>query len=116
MKVKDTYIRNATMVRVVDGDTVDLNVDLGCDISVKMRCRLDGINAPEMKTAEGKASKAYLEQLFPAGTELVVQTVKDRKEKYGRYLAVLFGDGVTGSVNDALVAQGLAASYDGGKR
>ncbi len=114
--IKETYVRNAKVLKVVDGDTVGFTVDLGCDIKLDMSCRLNGINAPEKNTAEGKVSKAWMEQTLPVGADVVVQTVKDRKEKYGRYLAVVFLPGQTKSINDQMVEQGLAKPYDGGAR
>lgn len=115
-KVQDTYVRNAKVLKVVDGDTVKLEVDLGCDIGIKMTCRLDGINAPEKATAEGKVAKAWLELQLPENTPVVVQTVKDRKEKYGRYLAVVYLPVSDISLNDQLVSNGLAKSYHGEAR
>lgn len=115
-KPKETYTRNAKVNSVVDGDTVDLQVDLGCDISINMRCRLNGINAPEKNTAAGKVSKAWMDKTLPAGTDVVVQTVKDQKEKYGRYLAVVFLPDTATSINDQMIAQGLAKEYHGEAR
>lgn len=115
-KPKETYVRNAKINKVIDGDTVDLQVDLGFDLTALMRCRLDGINAPEKNTAEGKVSQAWMAQTLPIGSDVVVQTVKDKKEKYGRYLAVVFLPGQAKSINDQLVEQGLAKPYDGGAR
>jgi micrococcal nuclease len=90
------YIYKAELVRVVDGDTVDLIIDLGFDTSRKERFRLYGIDAPEMRTAAGKAAKAWLwEALQPLET-IYVQTVqletKAKRDKYGRFLAVLYSD------------------------
>lgn len=82
---------------VVDGDTVDLTLDLGFRISVRDRFRLYGpdptgsfgLDAPELSTPEGKEAKDWLAARL-AGADLVVRTVKDRREKYGRPLAVLY--------------------------
>ena len=108
---KDIYVRNAKVIRVVDGDTAEFNVDLGCDIRINMMCRLEGINAPEKVTAAGKASKAWLEIVLPPGTDVTIQTVKDKKEKYGRYLAAVYIPGSVQSLNEDMVKQGLAAAY-----
>lgn len=113
---KETYIRNAKVERVVDGDTLVLNVDLGCDVFVNMTTRLEGINAPEKNTTEGLLSKKWLEDKLPVNSSVVVQTVKDKKEKYGRYLAVIYKDKEQVSVNDEMVKNNLAVSYSGGKR
>ena len=91
------FTYSAKLIEVVDGDTVDLLIDLGFGVHVKERCRLYGIDAPEMPTEAGKAAKAYLESLLGAATgELFVATrkmtrkPKEKTDKYGRYLAVLY--------------------------
>ena len=93
------YIYKAELIRVVDGDTVDLIIDLGFDTSRRERFRLYGIDAPEMRTKEGKAAKAWLEDafLFRKPLEAIyVQTIqlstKAKRDKYGRFLAVLYGE------------------------
>ena len=114
------YERHATVVRVVDGDTLHLNVDLGCDIEVAMTVRLSGLNAPEMSTVEGKAAKAYVEQwVEERGPRFVVRTEKDKREKYGRYLADLLpfdAEPFTDSLCQALLTYRYAVPYSGGKR
>ena len=90
----------AKLIEVIDGDTVDLLIDLGFGVHVKERCRLYGIDAPEMPTEAGKAAKAHLESLLGATGELFVATrkmtrkPKEKTDKYGRYLAVLYGGNV----------------------
>jgi micrococcal nuclease len=88
------YIYKAELIRVVDGDTVDLIIDLGFDTLRKERFRLYGIDAPEMRTEAGKEAKAWLwEALQPLET-IYVQTIqlstKAKRDKYGRFLAVLY--------------------------
>ena len=92
----------AKLIEVIDADTVDLLIDLGFGVHVKERCRLYGIDAPEMPTAQGQAAKAYLESLLGTATgDLHVQTIKmtrkpkEKTDKYGRYLAVLYDGGRT---------------------
>jgi micrococcal nuclease len=89
------YIYKADLIRVVDGDTVDLIIDLGFDTSRIERFRLYGIDAPEMNTAEGKAAKAWLEDAIRPPEPIYVQTIqlstKAKRDKYGRFLAVLYG-------------------------
>ena len=91
------FTYQAKLIEVIDGDTVDLLIDLGFGVHVQERCRLYGIDAPEMPTEAGKAAKAYLESLLGAATgELFVATrkmtrkPKEKTDKYGRYLAVLY--------------------------
>ena len=122
----------AKLIEVIDGDTVDLLIDLGFGVHVKERCRLYGIDAPEMPTEAGKAAKAHLESLVGADTgELFVATrkmtrkPKEKTDKYGRYLAVLYVGGnvdmfihgdqmessvrkMHGSINFAMVSAGHA--------
>ena len=91
----------AKLIEVIDGDTVDLLIDLGFGVHVKERCRLYGIDAPEIETDAGKAAKAYLGSLLGASIELFVATrkmtrkPKEKTDKYGRYLAVLYDGGNT---------------------
>lgn len=107
------YDYPAKVSAVVDGDTLDLIRDAGADIFQHMRIRLDKINAPEMNTAEGRAAKAWLsEQIAKSGGNIYVVTIKDKKEKYGRYLGIfwLWGEDPTTipSINDRMVSAGHA--------
>jgi micrococcal nuclease len=102
----------ATVDRVVDGDTMDLTVDLGFEISKIVRIRLMGLDAPETWTRDGKEVKRRLAGLLEG--KAVVLVPVDKEEKFGRILAVVYlGDM---DVNTMLVKQGLAKRYDGGKR
>lgn len=113
---KENYVRNATVVKVIDGDTVDLDVDLGFSIRQTDRFRLTGIDAPEKNTEAGMVTKQWLENTLPPGKEVVIATSKDKKEKYGRYLAVIYTKEFETSVNGVLIQNGLAKAYFGGKR
>jgi micrococcal nuclease len=90
------YIYKAELIRVVDGDTVDLVIDLGFDTSRHERFRLYGIDAPEIRFEAGKASKAWLWYALQPLESIYVQTIqlstKAKRDKYGRFLAVLYGD------------------------
>jgi micrococcal nuclease len=103
------YDYAARVVRVVDGDTLHLDVDLGFDILRRDTFRLAGINAPELRTVEGQLAKEWLELWLRDARELRITTVKDRKERYGRYLAWLWADGV--NVNEAMMQAGHAVPY-----
>jgi len=117
--LKERYVYDATVTRVIDGDTVDTLLDLGVDVGVSIRFRLYGINAPEMRgpsSDRGKASKARLEQMLPVGSKVVVLTHKDKQEKYGRYLGEFFpaSDIATIgeiSINQQMVREGYAVEY-----
>lgn len=119
------YTYRAQVLRVVDGDTLDLMVSLGFDVHHKARVRLAGINTPESygPTAcdEGRAAKQFLTDLLPVNTTVVVKTSKDRKEKYGRFLAEVYlldakGEVLPQTVNAVMVERGHAKVYDGGAR
>lgn len=100
---------DALILKVVDGDTVDLRIDLGFSTFTDMRVRLYGINAPEMNTQAGKDAKAFLLTLVHEGTVVTIRTIKDKQEKYGRYLAIIYAE--VGSVNTAMVDNGHAVPY-----
>lgn len=105
------YEYQATVIRVVDGDTVDLNVDLGLNTFTKERVRLYGINAPEKNTPQGPLSTARLKELLPVGIGVTITTFKDKKEKYGRYLAVITFPGRDRSINQQMVDEHFAVPY-----
>lgn len=108
------YDYQAKVVNIHDGDTVTLDVDLGFNVHRTDNFRLYGINAPELVTPEGKVALAYLLTLVKVGDTVEVKTIKDNREKYGRYLGVILNGTVI--INDAMVAAGHAVPYSGGKR
>ena|SRR3982750_149539 len=115
MKVYRTY--PAILTRVVDGDTVFLEVDLGFRVFGAFEFRLYGINCPEMNTPEGKAAKQFTMDWFTQSNvqgEVLVESQKD-PEKYGRWLGMILPRESTtdGSLNSALMAAGHAKPYFG---
>lgn len=99
----------AKVVRVVDGDTVDFDMDLGLYLTKRERLRLAGLNAPEVRGPErkdGLESQAWLEARLPVGKTVLVHTYKDKKGKYGRYMADIW-DGDT-LLNRAMIEAGMA--------
>lgn len=102
------YDYRVKVLRVVDGDTLHVTVDLGFDQRVDKSLRLYGINCPEMNTPEGVAAKAFVEKLVSRVTFL--RTVKDRREKYGRYLGTLY-DSQWKDLNQEIIEAGHAVSY-----
>jgi micrococcal nuclease len=104
------YEYNATVVRVVDGDTVLLDVDLGFYTYVRMSCRLAGINCRELNEPGGSQARTYLASMLTAGAGVVVTSVKP--DKYaGRFDAILTLKGI--SINNEMVKTGYAAIWDG---
>jgi micrococcal nuclease len=113
------YEYSATLIKIVDGDTVDVLIDLGFNTTKKERVRLLGIDTPESATKDlaekklGIEAKEYITQWFTKNTPFRLQTTKD--DKYGRILGVFTGlDGKT--LNTRLVDEGYAWAYDGGTK
>ena len=100
------YKYSATVIKVVDGDTVDLNLDLGFKLRFQLRGRLTGINAPEGKQTE---AADWLHQQLPIGKIVTVET-KKTQEKYGRWLVTIFLDDK--NLNLELLEKGLAFPYE----
>lgn len=94
---------------VTDGDTVVITLDLGMRIFHTSVFRVYGINAPETSTSEGKKVKEYVKYVLPVGKDVLVKTYKDKKEKYGRYLAEIEYDGI--NLGSELISKGMAATY-----
>jgi micrococcal nuclease len=90
------YIYKAELIRVIDGDTVELMIDQGFSNFTKQTMRLYGIDAPEMNTLAGKAAKAWLWEALQPLEAIYVQTIqletKAKRDKYGRFLAVLYDE------------------------
>jgi micrococcal nuclease len=112
------YVKKVT--KVVDGDTIDVDIDLGFDISFSSRVRLAGIDTPESRTKDlaekalGLEAKAYLKHAIDSAKAVVIKTEKmNSSEKYGRILGWLYLDGDTVSVNDHMINDGHAWGYLG---
>lgn len=110
----------AEVARVVDGDTVDIVIDLGFSISKKERIRVGGIDTPESRTRDlaekklGLEAKDHLENKLATAQIIIVKTEKE--DKYGRFLGWFYLDGATVSLNETMIAEGYAWAYDGGKK
>ena len=103
------------IVKVVDGDTIDVNIDLGFHITLNQRVRLKGINASETRTLDpeekkkGLEAKEWLKKELSREGEWVIETTKE--DKYGRILGTLYfvGDPVT--INERMLNEGIARPY-----
>jgi micrococcal nuclease len=124
MADKDPYIyRIRSIHKVVDGDTIDADIDLGFDISLTKRIRLAGIDTPESRTTDayekklGLEVKEWLKHRLEGADDIIIKTkLPDSSEKYGRILGYLFINGESVSVNTQMIAEGYAWSYDGGTK
>jgi micrococcal nuclease len=129
------YQYKAIIQKVVDGDTLEIAIDLGLSMWVHdEKVRLYGVNTPEVygvkkgspEWEHGNKASEFVKSVLKEKDEIIVETIKDKKEKYGRYLAVVFikidpilisglsGIRSTGQyhcLNDILIGKGFAESY-----
>jgi len=112
------YVRKVE--NVVDGDTIDVLIDLGFDILFQSRVRLAGIDTPESRTKDlaekalGLEAKEYLKKALKDAKSVVIKTEKmDSSEKYGRILGWVYVNGDTISINDKMINDGYAWGYLG---
>ncbi len=104
----DLYTYRAYVVEVIDGDTFRAIVDLGFEFVTEQKLRLRGLDAPELDTLEGKASKSFLESKLKKGAPVLIRT--EKSDKYDRYLADVFVDGKY--LNEELVEKKLAVAVE----
>lgn len=108
------YVYDVDVISVYDGDTLNVDIDLGFSIWIKDKSlRLLGIDAPEVKGAtreQGLVVRDWLRSKVKQGKNIIIQTFKDESDKYGRYLAVLYIDGV--NINQLMLDEGLVRSYN----
>ena len=114
------YIYNAIVTHVVDGDTVDVDIDLGFDVYLKdQRIRLLGVDTPESRTRDelekqfGLLAKAIVEGFCPVGEKILIETHLDLKGKYGRILGVLWVDNNSLNLNQFLIDERYGVKYEG---
>jgi len=117
------YEYKVKVVEVIDGDTIDVVIDLGFDIFTNKRIRLYGIDCPESRTSDlhekklGIEAKEYLKKLLGNASNVIIKTLStDAYEKYGRVLGQVYIDSSVISVNDLMISHGYAWSYDGGTK
>jgi micrococcal nuclease len=112
------YEYGCKVTRVVDGDTIDVDLDLGFDIIYKCRVRLYGIDTPESRTrnkdekARGKLAAKFLQDAISNGKHVILQTqLKDSKGKFGRVLASVIVDEI--DINQQMIENYMAVKYKG---
>ena len=124
MADKDPYIyRIRSVHKVVDGDTIDADIDLGFDISLTKRIRLAGIDTPESRTTDanekklGLEVKEWLKERLNFAKDIIIKTeLPDSTEKYGRIIGHLYVNGEETSINNQMITEGYAWEYDGGTK
>ena len=112
------YEYNCKIDRVVDGDTVDVDIDLGFDVwMLKQRIRLYGVDTPESRTRDkvekvfGNLAKEFVEKRLPVGSKQILRTKLDGKGKFGRILGEFVIDETT--INRLLIESNNAVEYHG---
>ena len=108
------------LINVIDGDTIDVDIDLGFDISLLRRVRMAGIDTPESRTTDkaekvlGLEAKEYLKKMIKDAKKIVIKTeLPDSSEKYGRILGWVYIDDANKSINEQMIADGYAWGYMG---
>lgn len=110
------YTYKSLIIKVIDGDTIDVLGDLGFRVSIELRLRLYGINTPELRSPDpqerlrAQSAKARLIELTQNPAVLIKSHKPFHTEKFGRWLAeVVNADGV--NINRALIDEGLAIPF-----
>ncbi len=114
----------ATLVKVIDGDTIDVMIDLGFKIHHKARVRLYGVNTPESRTKDlaekqmGLKAKSFTEDWLTRHKTFTIHTIAGKDDKYGRILALVYSSDEiksesTACLNEDIVSSGYARAYFG---
>ena len=112
------YEYNAKLSKVIDGDTIDANIDLGFQTFVKQRIKLYGVDTPQSRSKdekekeEGIKAKNRLIELLPR--EFKVRTVLNKRGKFGRVLGYVYApnpDGTEININETMIKEGYATKY-----
>ena len=116
------YEYRCKVVKIIDGDTVDVDIDLGFGVWLKKeRIRMYGIDTPESRTRDleekkyGNAAKEFITGMLDDGGGIVLKTRKDKEGKYGRILGELWRttDFADKSINDYMIEKHHAVAYHG---
>ncbi len=111
------------LYRVVDGDTIEIDIDLGFDVAIHKMVRLAGIDTPESRTKDayekklGLEAKEWLKTRLKDAESIRIKTEKpDSTEKFGRILGWLYTGNEPVSINETMIQEGYAWSYLGEKK
>lgn len=122
--MSERFWYGATVLKVIDGDTIDLMVDLGFSVHHKIRVRLYGVNTPESRTKDlkekelGLKAKQFTQDWLTTHKWVFVNTIPNKNDKYGRVLARIFSsdkieEPTTACLNLDIIESGLAREYYG---
>jgi len=110
------YTYKALVKSIYDGDTLRADIDLGFGVILAdQSLRLLGIDTPEIRGVErpqGIISRDFVVERIPVGSYITITTVKDRKEKFGRYLATVYYGEEQKNLNEELLSSGMATPYE----
>ena len=115
----------ASVDRVIDGDTIDITINLGFNLSIKQRVRVAGVDTPEKRTSDHDVEKPlgidatnWLKERLEGSNNLIVRTElgSGASGKYGRLLGWLYVGDEAVSLNEQMIAEGYAWAYDGGTK
>ncbi len=116
----ELFFYRAEVKKVIDGDTLDVLIDIGFNIHFSARIRLYGINTPESRTSNkeekklGLAAKEFTKKWVDDNQKVIyIKTVLDKNEKYGRVLAEVYNESKDNCLNKSIVNAGLAREYFG---
>lgn len=114
------FVYNAIVRRVVDGDTIDVDIDLGFGIWIhNERVRLLGVDTPECRTRDelekqfGFLAKSVVEGFCPVGQKVILETEMDDKGKFGRVLGIFWVDNGELNLNQFLIEEHYGVAYEG---
>lgn len=122
--MSERFWYGATVLKVIDGDTIDLMIDLGFNIHHKIRVRLYGVNTPESRTKDaaekelGLKAKKFTEDWLTNHKWVYINTIPDKNDKYGRILARIYSSedvssATTACLNKDIIQSGYAREYFG---
>lgn len=122
--MSERFWYGATVLNVIDGDTIDLMIDLGFNIHHKIRVRLYGVNTPESRTKDlaekemGLKAKSFTKDWLTNHKWVYVNTIPDKNDKYGRILARIYSSDdinlqTTACLNKDIIQSGYAREYYG---
>tara|TARA_Y100001973_G_C5207534_1_gene342703 strand:+ start:8078 stop:8527 length:450 start_codon:yes stop_codon:yes gene_type:complete len=115
----------ASVNRVIDGDTIDITINLGFNLSIRQRVRIAGVDTPEKRTSDHDVEKPlgidatnWLKEKLDGAKNLMVRTEmgSGASGKYGRLLGWLYAGDEAVSLNEQMIAEGYAWAYDGGTK
>jgi micrococcal nuclease len=107
--IQDTYTRRCELIKVIDGDTIKVRLDLGFDCWRVITLRLLRVQAPESKTEQGPMFTLLTTNWLKSQATLHIKTVKEKKDRYARYLAEVYGESGE-NLNDYLLQNGCPAA------